>query len=164
MLFLRTGVIFASFRFRSPCTVFSFNFNYLTFHSVDILLCFALSKFWLHIVTHLRKVYDLALQMRYQTFVVMYNVAREIHIFLFCVKYSQTHTAWIDLANSKLDCCRLLLPTECTTCLWRVSFFCTLLWSWLYLNGFLWTYNLTITFADTVHPRARTASSWWHVV
>jgi hypothetical protein len=160
---LRTRFIFASFRFRSPCTVF-INFYYLIFHSVDILLCFALSKFWLRIVTHEHKIYVLVLQVRYQKLVVMNNVAREVNIFLFRIKYPQTHTAWLDLADSKLDCCRLLIPTEFATCLCHVPFFYTLLWSRFYLNGFLWSFNLTITVADTVHPRARTASSWWHVV
>jgi len=161
---LRTGIIFASFRFRSPCRSFFFNFFYLSFHSVDILLCFAFPKFWLHIVTHEHKICAQVLQARYQTLVVMNNVAGEMNIFLICINYSQTHTAWLDLANSKLDCCRLLIPTEFTTCLCRVTFFCALLWSWFYLNGFWWSFSLTITFSDTDHPRARTASAWWHVV
>ena len=57
------------------------NFYHLTFHSVDILLCFAFSRFWLHIVTHEHKIYVLVLQMGYQKLVVMNNVAREINIF-----------------------------------------------------------------------------------
>jgi hypothetical protein len=107
-----------------PPTVY---FYYLTFCNVHILLCFAYSKFLLHIVTHEHKIYVLVLQVRYQTFVVMNNVAREMNILLFCIKCSQIHTAWFDLADSKLDCCRMLIQTEFALCLCRVPFFSTLL-------------------------------------